>query len=256
MTDGGPRKIRDTANTLLDAFVRAVERAYEGRPVSAAELQRVADTLKISHDFDAIYEKTFNDLQTQAVAYAMAQSHDSQRVELFHRVITHPLGPMLEAETLSRDALPNFFNFLRLVLGEEVDAFQQRCMDAYDDLKKKQGESFDWNMLYADDRAKAVVYSVLQRIAAAFKRFDVRKQWFIDLMQYQPTNIGIATNVFVPNPHRDKNWNFGEAEFKQMLKCLFAPVRKMTDGERALFEKEVGATPDDAFKTLFRDAGI
>src|SRR4051812_35087711 len=68
MSESGPRKIRDTANTLLDAFVRTVEKAYEGRPVSPVELQRIADTLKISHDFDGIYDKAFADLQTQAVA--------------------------------------------------------------------------------------------------------------------------------------------------------------------------------------------
>src|SRR3954452_24631560 len=56
MTEGGPRKIRETANTLLDAFVQAVEKAYDGRSVTPAELQKIADALKTSSDFNGTYE--------------------------------------------------------------------------------------------------------------------------------------------------------------------------------------------------------
>jgi hypothetical protein len=253
MTEGGPRKIRDTANSLLDAFVQAVEKSYDGRAVTPAELRRIAAALKVSSDFDLTYEKAFTELQTQALAYALSQTHDVQRVELFHRVMTSPLDPLLESDVLKRDALPNFFNFLRLVLGEEVDVFQQRCVEAHDELKAKSGDNFTWEMLYADDRAKLVLYAVLMRIAATFKRFDARKEWFIGLMQYSPTSIGIASNVFVPNPNRDKNWIFGDAEFKQMFKRLFAPVHNMTTAERELFTQHLGTTPDQAFGALFSD---
>jgi hypothetical protein len=255
MTDGGPRKIRDTANTLLDAFVQAVEKAYGARAVTPAELRRIADALKVSSDFDLTYEKAFTELQQQSLAYALSQTHDVQRVELFHRVMTRPLDPLLDSDRLKREALPNFFNFLRLVLGDEVDNFHQRCVEAHDELKARFGDDFTWEMLYTDDRAKLVLYTVLVRIAGTFKRFDARKDWFIGLMQYSPTNIGIATNVFVPNPHRDKNWTFGEAEFKRMFKHLFAPVRSMTEAERGLFTKNIGVTPDDAFSALFRELG-
>jgi len=255
MTEGGPRKIRETANTLLDAFVQAVEKAYDGRAVTPAELQKIADALKTSKDFDTTYEKAFADLQTQALAYALAQAHDAARVEMFHRVMTHPLDPLLESEVLHREALPNFFNFLRLVLGEEVDIFQQRCLEAHDELKAKFGDAFTWDMLYTDERAKVVLFTVLMRIAAAFKRFDARKDWFIGLMQYSPTNIGLTSNVFVPNPNRDKNWTFGEGEFKQMFKYLFAPVRAMSVADTELFTAKLGTSPDKVFSAFFRELG-
>jgi hypothetical protein len=255
MTDGGPRKIRDTANSLLDAFVQAVEKAYQSRAVTPAELRRVAEALKTSSDFDTTYEKAFTELQQQALAYALSQTHEVQRVELFHRVMTRPLNPLLDSGGLNREALPNFFNFLRLVLGEEVDAFQQRCVEAHEELKAKAGDDFTWEMLYADDRAKLVLYTVLMRIAATFKRFEARRDWFIGLMQYSPTSIGIASNVFVPNPNHDKNWTFGEPEFKQMFKYLMAPVRDMSAADKALFTKNLGVTLDDAFGPLFRDLG-
>jgi hypothetical protein len=254
MTTNGPRQIRDAANELLDAFIRAIEQSYAGRPVNTADLRKVAAALKASPDFDALFDRTFTDVQSQALAHALAQAHDAQRVEMFHRVMTHPLDPLLDAEVISRDALPNFFNFLRLVLGDAVDTFQQRCVDAHEELKAKTGENFTWDTLYADDRAKLVLFEVLMRIADAFKRFDARKDWFIGLMQYSPTTIGVASNVFVPNPKAGK-WTFGEAEFTKMFQHLFQPVRNLSKHDHALFATELGRTPDEVFQPLFRNLG-
>jgi hypothetical protein len=250
----GSRQIRDTANELLDAFIRAIEQGYAGKPVSTADLKKVAEALKASPDFDALYDRVFTDLQSQALANALAQQHDAQRVEMFHRVMTHPLDPLLESEAVSRDALPNFFNFLRLVLGDDVDAFQNRCADAHDDLKAKAGDGFTWDMFYADDRVKLIQFEVLLRIADAFKRFDARKEWFIGLMQYAPTTIGVASNVFIPNP-KAKSWIFGPDEFTAMFQHLFQPVRHLTEAEHELFVTQLGRTPDEAFQPLFRNIG-
>lgn len=250
----GPNRIRNTAYELLDAFVRAVEQRHGDAPVSAAELRRIAAALKASPDFDALYERAYSDLQSQALAQALAQERDAQRVKMFHRVVTHPLDPLLDSGVVSRDALPNFFSFLRLVLGEEVDAFQARCVEAHDDVKAKAGDDFTWDILYADDRAKLVLYEVLLRIAEAFKRFDARKEWFIGLMQYAPATIGLASNVFVPNP-KSKTWSFGDDEFTQTFRHLFAPVRDMVPADAALFQNKLGRAPADAFAPLFRNIG-
>lgn len=252
--NNGPRRIRDTANELLDAFIRAVEQRHAGQAIPADELRRVAEALKASPDFDALYERAYSELQSQALAHALAQEHDAQRVELFHRVVTHPLDPLLDSEVVNRDALPNFFNFLRLVLGDEVDAFQERCVAAHDEIKARAGDDFTWDLLYADPRAKLVLYEVLMRIADAFKRFDARKEWFIGLMQYAPTTIGLASNVYVPNP-KARTWSFGAHEFTQMFRHLFAPVRHMSDADKALFQQKLGRAPDEAFAPLFRQIG-
>jgi hypothetical protein len=247
----GPRQIRDAANELLDAFIRAVENAHADKPITPSELRRVAEALKASPDFDALYDRAYHELQNQALAHALAIERDAQRVEMFHRVVTHPLDELLDSGVVARDALPNFFNFLRLVLGDEVDALQERCVAAHDELKAAAGESFTWDTLYADDRAKLVLYEVLARIAEAFKRFDARKEWFIGLMQYAPTTIGVASNVYVPNP-KAKTWSFGPDEFAQMFEHLFRPVRNMSAADKALFTSKLGRTPEDAFTPLFR----
>ncbi len=250
----GPRQIRNTANELLDAFIRAVEQTHADKPIGAAELRRVAEALKASPDFDALYDRAYQELQGQALAQALAVERDAQRVEMFHRVVTHPLDELLDEEVIARDALPNFFNFLRLVLGDEVDALQERCVAAHDEIKAKAGDRFTWDMLYADDRAKLVLYEVLARVADAFKRFDARKEWFIGLMQYAPATIGVASNVYVPNP-KAKTWSFGPEEFTQMFRHLFRPVRDMSAADKALFTQKLGRTPEDTFTPLFRQIG-
>ena len=250
----GPRQIRDTANELLDAFIRAIEQSHGDKPIAAGELRRIAEALKTSPDFDALYDRAFHELQNQALAAALAQEHDAQRVEMFHRVVIHPLDDLLTREVIARDALPNFFNFLRLVLGDEVDALQARCVETHDEIKAKAGDGFTWDLFYAHDRAKLVLYEVLARIADTFKRFDARKEWFIGLMQYAPTTIGVASNVFVPNP-KAKTWTFGADEFTQMFRHLFKPVRDMSAADQALFAQKLGRTPEDAFTPLFHQIG-
>jgi hypothetical protein len=250
MTNRGPRQLRETANTLLDAFIRAVEQADAGGKLSLADLTRVADALKASPELEPIYERAYAEIASGV----LQESQAAQRVEVFHRLMTHPLDPLLDAGELSRDALPNFFNFLRLVLGEEVDALQHECVEVHAALKAKFGEAFAWDMFYTDDRAKLIFYRVLARIAVTFKRFEPRRDWFISVMQYTPATIGVAHNVFVPNKGRE-SYVFGEAEFKRMFRHLFEPVKKMSEADRALFERALDTSPDAAFAQFFRELG-
>jgi hypothetical protein len=214
-------------------------------------LRKLADGLKTSPALDDFFARAFGDLQ----GLALSQAHDTQRVEIFHRLMTHPLDPLLDSEELSREALPNFFNSLRMMLGDEVDALQLRCAEIHDALKAKHGDAFTWDMFYADARARLVLQQVLIRVAEAFKRFDVRRDWFIGLMQYSPANIAISTNAYMVNTHRDKSWIFGPDNFRRMFQHLFASVRGMTEADAGQFTKTFGKTPEDAFGPLFRNLG-
>jgi transcriptional regulator with XRE-family HTH domain len=251
MSKSGASHIRQTANTLLDAFIAAVEKGFgENRP-SAGDLKRLAEALKTSPDLQPVYEKAFADLRDSV----LSQANEAQRVEVFHRLMTHPLDRLLDSEALSRDALPNFFNFLRLVLGEQVDALQARCVAIHDELKAAHGDAFTWESFFGDDRAKAVLYRVPARIAETFRRFEPRREWFIGIMQYTPASIGIASNVFVPNRNRE-SYLFGTDEFTRMFRHLFAPVRNLDGADRTLFERELGTAPERVFEPLFKELGL
>src|SRR5258708_2813585 len=115
MTNTGPRQIRDAANELLDAFIRAIEQSYAGRPVNAADLRRVADALKGSPDFDALFDRAFSDVQSQALAHAPPQAHAAHRVGMFHPVLTPPPDPLPAAPALNPAPRPHFLQFLPLL---------------------------------------------------------------------------------------------------------------------------------------------
>ncbi len=252
MPSRGARQIRETANTLLDAFITAVEQAFrEARP-SVDELRKVAAALKETPDLDVVYEKAYGDLQSGV----LSQAKEAQRVEVFHRLMTHPLDPLLDSGQLSRDALPNFFNFLRLVLGEDVDTLQAQCVVIHDELKEATGEAFTWETFYVDPRAKAVLYRVLARIAEAFRRFEPRRDWFIGVMQYTPTSISLSSNAFMPNKNRDTSYTFGPDDFLRMFRHLFAPVKNPGEAERAIIERELGASPAQLFEPLLQELGL
>jgi len=250
MSRNGASHIRQTANTLLDAFIAAVEKGFGNNRPSADDLKKLAEALKVSPDLEPVYERAFADLQTNV----LSQANEAQRVEVFHRLMTQPLDPLLDSETLSREALPNFFNFLRLVLGEEVDALQARCVEIHDELKARHGEAFTWEQFFNDERAKAVLFRVLARIAETFRRFEPRRDWFIGIMQYTPASIGITSNVFVPNRNRE-SYLFGEDEFRLMFRHLFAPVKALSPADRALIERELGSAPEAVFGPLFKELG-
>jgi len=248
MPSRGAQQIRETANTLLDAFITAVEQAFGNAKPSVDELRKVAAALKQSPDLDIVYEKAYGDLQSGV----LSQAKEAQRVEVFHRLMAHPLDALLDSGDLNREALPNFFNFLRLVLGEEVDALQEQCVAIHDELKEAAGEGFTWESFYADPRAKEVLYRVLARIAETFKRFETRRDWFIGVMQYNPASIGLSSTAFVPNKNRDTSYIFGVDEFTRMFRHLFAPVKNADEAERALIESALGVAPDQVFGPLLQ----
>jgi hypothetical protein len=252
MPSRGARQIRETANTLLDAFITAVEQAFRDARPSVDDLRKVAAALKETPDLDVVYEKAYGDLQSGV----LSQAKEAQRVEVFHRLMTHPLDPLLDSGQLSRDALPNFFNFLRLVLGEDVDILQAQCVAIHDEIKEAAGETFTWDAFYADPRAKAVLYRVLARIADAFRRFETRRDWFIGVMQYTPTSISLSSNAFMPNKNRDTSYIFGPDEFQRMFRHLFAVVKNPGEAERAVIERELGAAPEQIFGPLLQELGL
>lgn len=243
MPSRGARQIRETANTLLDAFISAVEQAFRDTRPSVDDLRTVAAALKETTDLDPVYEKAYGDLQTGV----LSQANEAKRVEVFHRLMTHPLDPLLEADQLNREALPNFFNFLRLVLGEEVDALQEQCVVIHDEIKLAAGDAFSWEAFYADPRAKAVLYRVLAKIAGAFKRFETRRDWFIEVMQYNPASIGLSAHAFMTNKNRDTSYIFGVPDFTAMFRHLFAPVNDLNEADRAVATDALGADPDQVF---------
>jgi hypothetical protein len=88
-----------------------------------------------------------------------------------------------------------------MVLGDEEAVAAERCHAIVKTLKDDLGDHFTWDAFYADAEAKVISWHVLVKIAASFKRYELRKDWFIKLMQYHPTTVSLASNAFVTKEH-------------------------------------------------------
>ena len=229
----GPVLLRDVTNRLLEAVRLDVEREAQGGVVSLTALGKVFDHFMASPDYLPFFAAAYQEL-------APSQTQD-QRHNAFGRGMVQPLMGLLDGGQLDRSCLPNLFSFFRLALGDEQDRFDTECQTLLDRIKAEAQGRFAWEMLYQDERCRTIYWQVLMRVAVLFKRWDLRKDWFLKLMQYTPTATSLGSKAFQVNaPHAAAATVFDEAAFKALFKALFAPFARLTPLELADFRQTYG----------------
>ncbi|MGE5506516.1 MAG: hypothetical protein ACM31L_18985 [Actinomycetota bacterium] len=221
--------------------MRAAEDAMHGQTIGAAQMEKIISGLKQSPSFDEFYRRAYREM----MEIVENEKLELKRTNAFGRLMVHPLTVLFEAGIFERDILPNIFSFIHLVLGDEGDVYGEHCQDIVQSLKDEMGDEFNWDAFYGDGRAKVIYWHTLVRIAHSFKRWELRKDWFIKLMQYTPTTVSLSSNAFVTREH-DPNEEprvFGEREFCQFFQALFAPLQDLSGDDEALFRQEFGNDP-------------
>ena len=237
----GPQHLRKTTNVVLDALVSAVEQAGHGQPLGMPLLEHIVAELKVSTSFNDFYHRSYREMMD----IVESEKHELRRSNAFGRLVMHPLSPLFEAESLDRALVGNIFSFLHLVLGDEAEVYGKRCNDIVQALKDDRGEAFTWDLFYEDAEAKLVLWHTLIRISASFKRYDLRKDWFIKLMQYRPSTISLASNAFVTRDHdpNEEPLVFGEREFCIFFHALFDPLTDLPPRDDTAFRAQFGSDP-------------
>lgn len=240
MGSRGPRLLRRTTNNVLDALLKAAEAAWKGHPNEMAALRDVITGLEASAQFDEFYRRAYGELLDVVEQEKMEQ----RRTNAFGRLMVHHLSPLFQAGTLNRDFLPNIFSFFHLVLGDDGGFYGEECLKLVADLKQSLGEDFTWDAYYDSPEAKIILWRTLTRIAASFKRWDLRKDWFVKLMQYTPTTVSLGSNSFVTREvDHEEPHVFGDRQFCAFFQALFLPLTEMNGNDEAAFKKEFGADP-------------
>jgi hypothetical protein len=237
----GPRHLRKTTNVVLDALVTAVEQAGHGQPLGMSALLGIVAGLKVSASFDDFYHRSYREMMD----IVESEKREQRRTNAFGRLVIHPLSPLFEAESLDRALVSNIFSFLHLVLGDEAEVYSKRCNDIIQALKDDSGDEFTWDQFYDDSEAKLVLWHTLIHISASFRRYELRKDWFIKLMQYRPSTVSLASNAFVTRDHdpNEEPLVFGEREFCMFFHALFDPLTELPPKDDAAFRKEFGSDP-------------
>ncbi len=226
----GRDELQRFAQTIVGAFLvssRREELAEEAKEFLASD--RCAEMVN-----------RFLETLVQVVATEMAQE---RRADPFRRLLCHPLTELLESDQVSRTLLPNYFNFLHLVLGDQEDALTRQCEEILADVRRD--PHFTWDFFYDDPRAKALLWGMLMRIAETFKRFEPRRDWFISLMQNRLHAVSLAPNAFIPLAHTEEDniVNFDKPQFDLLFGALFRPLLRMSAQDDAAFTRLFGAPP-------------
>ncbi len=241
MTGRGPEHLRKTTNGVLDALVRAAEQALHGHAIDMRTLEALVAELKESTAFDDFYRRSYREL----MEVVEGESIEQRRTNAFGRLMLHPLSGLFSEDRLDRGLVPNIFSFLHMVLGDDEDEYAERCGAIVKTLKDDLGDHFTWDAFYGDPEAKLILWRVLVRVAASFKRYDLRKDWFIKLMQYRPTTVSLASNAFVTKEHSpyEDPIQFGEREFCMFFHAMFDPLQDLDHKDEVAFQKEFGSDP-------------
>ncbi|MBI5165272.1 MAG: hypothetical protein HY985_15380 [Magnetospirillum sp.] len=243
MGSRGPKHLRRTTNTVLDALLQAAAAAYREQPMGYNALHDIVEGLKASSDFDSFYRRAYREMMD----IVETEKLEMKRSNAFGRILVHPLGELFDRGTFSRDLLPNIFSFVHLVLGDDAEAYGEQCHAILKDLRDRLDEDFSWDAVYASPEAKRIHWQTLIRIAASFKRWDIRKEWFMKLMQYTPNSVSVASNAFVVKDNHDHEPAepriFGEREFCMFFQALFSPLTEMSPADQGLFRQYFGDDP-------------
>lgn len=254
----GNPQARALAETVVSSFIDRLtaEAQRKGGSLTIADIQALSHEMeKKTAALEAVFEKSFEEYvqARERLAWDQARSYPFDRlmVKTFSHLFPGESGVELFRGGISRRALPGFLMAMNKMLGaENVEAYQVKVRAIVARLRDKRGPAFDWNDLYADNEARAVVIDALIGVAPYFEAVERRKEWLEGLINSHLTPV--ADNA------KDAGWEFGDDSFYGMVDGLFADLRAAlgAPASRTQLElrygKDVAANLDSIFARIDR----
>lgn len=194
------------------------------RDIDAMQSELVEKTRVMEAQFEAAF-----------VQYADARESlkwGKEREDPFFRVLVKQFSPLFKErvsrKTVTRRMLPGFFMAVGMLLGPDVvDAHHARCRGIIARMKSDAGdEPFDWDAFYVERDAVTVSLDAQILIAARFKQYDRRMEWFINLV-----NSHLAP-VVPGMSEAEQKWELAEQGFRRMMDAMLADLRKVLSSEK------------------------
>ncbi|TAN48205.1 MAG: hypothetical protein EPN26_12900, partial [Rhodospirillales bacterium] len=216
-----------TAREILGAlFKLAAERSADGHCIRLSDLHTIIEHMSVpSGPFDAFYAHRARSCLGSAKVFEL----DKRRTNALTRIILHPaewLFDVPQAE-LPRGIMPRLVEALRMMLGCDLhEALQQRATAiAHAHRDEKTGVT-DWEGVFASDEARAILLEALVALADCFRRFDLRKDWFLLFLNTNPASSAVASNAFFVRSaeERSRHKQIGDAQFSALMRVLFSSV--------------------------------
>ncbi len=246
-------RCRKTANTALRAFIDLMEEAAVDGWVSLAEIRRIGNAVMGA---GGPLAASYVHAETACVTTFELLATARQRIDHLGRLITARFAHLFgqPASGIERKHLPQFFAAMRMILGEEdYEALKWRATAAVNRHRGPDG-LVDWEACYASPEATLVVEQVLVALARSFRRFEPRCDWFLILMNSNPSSVSLGSNAFVPKKAEDKlTRGFTEIHMVRLFEALFAEMRpeRFDAALRAGFIDRWQVEPEKIFGPLF-----
>lgn len=244
-----------TAGTILGAlFKLAEEKSPDGQCIRLADLQAIIERILMpSGPFEVFYAHRARN----CLAVAKVVEQDKRRTNALTRIILQPVERLLDDPQagLPRGIVSRLVEALRMMLGCDLyETLQQRAV-AVVQAHRRENEVTDWAAIVASDEARAVSLDALVTLADSFRRFDLRKDWFLLFLNTNPASSAVAPNAFVVRSieERSRHKQIGDAQFSCLMGALFSNVHphRFDEASAAAFTQRFGRTPETVFGRLF-----
>lgn len=233
----GPGRIEALAHGALDAFAARIKAAAlaGGGALTPENVDALVADFKA--DRDGRLAQGFRQVWESCMSDSRWAVHERRRKNPFARVLVERFSHLLAPEgvepdgdgRLSRRMISGFLHALDMMIGSDpLDAYRQRSHKIVARLQEQRDDDFSWRDFYQDAEAKWLADDVLMQIARYFEAMAKRRNWMIDVvgshLRPLPAGTGNATSDRIA-------WRFGEAEFHEMMRALYADLRDRLDDE-------------------------
>lgn len=251
-TPHGPRCCESVGSTMIGHFVTRleVEAGKAGGSLDAAQIRALAQRFIATEQsrFKGYYQRAWDECTIAREAHLL----ESARRQPFDRILMRRFAHLFPARTgddggtgvVSRRIIPGF----NLAMGKMIGpALYQQCQsqcDAILDRHVLEDGGLNWEAIYADPAAKAVVNEALVVVAQYFAAFDKRRAWFMEMVNSNLTPVRRGAS--------DEHFRLGESGFAALMRALFGDLAATLRADPAGGRGRWGAPTVEALKGFFR----
>ena len=251
-SETGPRCCQTVGSTMIGHFATRleVEAGKAGGSLKAAEIRALAQRFIESEQarFGGYYQRAWDECTLSREAHLL----ESARRMPFDRILMRRFAHLFPPRTgddggtgiLSRRIIPGFNLAIDKMIGPTLYQQCQTKCEAIVDRHALGDDGWNWEAVYADPDAKALVNDVLVVVAHYFSSFDKRRAWFMEMVNHHLTPVRRGAS--------DEHFRLGESAFSALMRALFDDLAATMRKDSQLVRSRWGDHTFEALDAFFR----
>jgi len=230
-----PASAKEVSHALAVGTVGSMVDQMKAAAHAKGGMLSIQDLDAMQVEFAAKAKDMQKQLESAFVDYADARERmqfDQERDDPFYRLLVKAISSHFKEQpsrkSPSRRMLPGFFIAVDMLLGPDVvSSHQERCRSIIARLREDSGDdSFDWEMFYVERDALTVSLDAQVLIAAQFKDYDRRMNWFLTIVN---SNLAPIDSTMSEGEQR---WELAEPAFRRFMDGLLSSLRKVLSSDK------------------------